>query len=193
MAASAALRLLRRALRAWSTSFWRFSPSSKESKGLSDAKPSVDSSLSVNPNQNSLKKGESIIANAELGTTQQETATANFTDAEGAAVLSFPAPPVWLSSNPAALSVTPAADGMTAVLAGVGTVAALGVVVTCTATNPDNTTDQLSISIDVVPGVAGDAVGGSISLGTPSAQGGVPVPAPTPAALAAAAAAKRTV
>jgi hypothetical protein len=110
------------------------------------------------------------MANPELGTTQKETATANFTDAGGNPVTSFPAPPVWASSNPAALVATAAADGMSAVLTGAGTVAAPGVVVTCTGTNADATTDALTITIDVVPGVAGDAVGGSISLGTPTAQ-----------------------
>jgi hypothetical protein len=108
------------------------------------------------------------MSNPELGTSQQETATANFTDAGGNVITNFPAPPVWASSNTAALTAVAAADGLSAVLTGQGSSNAPGVIVTATATNSDGTTDVLSQPIDVVVGVAGDAVGGSITLGTPT-------------------------
>jgi hypothetical protein len=60
-------------------------------------------------------------------------------------------PPVWASSDPA-VTVTPAADGLSAALAPSGSLAT-GVVITATATLPDGTViTGTGDPIDVVPG-----------------------------------------
>lgn len=95
---------------------------------------------------------------------QQDTYTAAFTDKKGQPVTSFPAPPVWSSSNPGVLAVTATADGFgaTVVAGSVGTSQ-----ISVTATNADGTQ---AVGLDDVSVVAGDAVTAGLTAGTPVPQ-----------------------
>ena len=109
---------------------------------------------------------------------QQATASIKIVDKRGQ-----PAPvdgiPVWASSDETIVTVTPAVDGMSAVVAAVGPLGTAKVSVTADA---DLGTGVSSIfgSLDVTI-TQGQAVGIEITLGDATEQGsGVPQPPPPP-------------
>lgn len=95
---------------------------------------------------------------------QHDVYTVGFVDKKGQPVTTFPAPPVWSSSNPAVATVAAAPDGFSGdvVAVGVGTTQ-----ISVTATNPDGTT---AVALDDVTVVAGDAVTATLTAGTPAPQ-----------------------
>lgn len=95
---------------------------------------------------------------------QQDDYTAAFTDKKGQPVTTFPAPPVWATSNPAILTVTAAADGFSATVVAVGVGTSQ---VSVTATNADGVQ---AVGTDDVNVVAGDAVTAGLTAGTPVPQ-----------------------
>lgn len=99
-----------------------------------------------------------------LKDTDQDIYTVAFTDKKNQPVTSFPAPPVWATSNPAILTVTPAADGFSATVVAVSVGTSQ---VSATGTNADGTT---AVGLDDVTVVASDAVTAGMTAGTPTAQ-----------------------
>lgn len=144
--------------------------------GILDAvKPSIATKIIFTVElEGKILKGDHI----KMTNSQQATASIKIVDKRGQ-----PAPvdgiPVWASSDETIVTVTPAVDGMSAVVAAVGPLGTAKVSVTADA---DLGTGVSSIfgSLDVTI-TQGQAVGIEITLGDATEQGsGVPQPPPPP-------------
>lgn len=86
------------------------------------------------------------------------------TDAKGNAA-TLPNPPAWTVSDPTILSVTPAADGMSAEVAAVGPEGTAQVVVTADLGGGQNATGTLNVTV-----VGSAATNIAVTPGTPVSQ-----------------------
>jgi hypothetical protein len=102
-----------------------------------------------------------------LTATQQATYTVAFVDGKG-----NPAPvqgvPVWASSMPTVLAVTPAPDGMSCLAKAVGPLGTAQLSVTADAELDEDVTEI--VGLDTIQVVAGQAVSASMTPGTPEEQ-----------------------
>jgi hypothetical protein len=107
--------------------------------------------------------GDQMKINGQITTAQQATVTAQFEDAAGV-VVPVQGIPAWTVDNPAIATVAAAADGMSAVIAGVAAGAA---VVTVTAEgDPTPGVDTITGEVDVIV-VADEATQVVLTFGTP--------------------------
>lgn len=111
-------------------------------------------------------QGDTLMANLQLGDTQEVTATVVADDAAGNVV---PDQLTWAASPAAAVSLTPSADTLSCVIGGL--VPTAGVVITAT----DTAGNSISGDVDVIGGPASAL---SMSFGPVSDK---PAPTPTPA------------
>jgi lysophospholipase L1-like esterase len=103
-----------------------------------------------------------------MSDTQKVTLTLGTNDAKGqpTPLPVFDTPPAWLSSDPKTVTVTPAADGLTAVATAVGPLGTA--TVTATASVGGNALAPAAIDVAVVTG--GPAVALTVTAGTPEPQ-----------------------
>lgn len=110
---------------------------------------------------------------------QQVPATAAPVDAKGNPVTTtFPTPPSWLSSDTTVLTVTPSADGLSAVATAVGKIGSATITVSGT---PSGETSPISGTAEVQV-TAAQAASFALSFGTAVTQTPAPPPPPPPPA-----------
>ncbi len=105
-----------------------------------------------------------------LKSVQHVTLTAGCKDAQGLAtpLPTFDSPPVWLSANPAVVTVVPAADGLTAVATAVGADGTVNITVNASVAGVAMVQGAIDVVVGPGGGTGGTPVAMTITAGTPA-------------------------